>query len=264
MSRMQRDHAAVVARVARLQGALEDAGIVFDNAFRAFRHKGRVVRGLTPILKRTLWPRYNYKALNDRAARRFRQTDPALHRASDGRRRGTRVHSQVEVLTNSGPSEMKRSGQALHPYTKKLFLAMRKWGWRPVASEIPLVDPISGIATAADMVCSAPGGKLVLVETKTGYFGTWNRASRPMDGPLSGVLSDSPQSQALVQALLTKRMMELHGCVVDKAYVVRIHAEGVEPVEVHPELDRRKDLVAAFVAERSRSRRQTAQFRPRT
>ena len=248
-----RAHESVVQRVGKLRQALEDTGITFDSTFRAFRHRGRVIRGLTPVLKRTMWPRYKYKVVNDAKTRKFRKTDSTLRRSSDGRRRGSRVHLQLEVLTNRGVEDMKRSGQQLHPYTLKLLLAFKRWGWRPVTSELPVVDTETGVATAADIVCSDARGGLILVETKTGYYGTWERASGPMEGPLSGILSDSPRSQALVQLLATKRMIERHGCHVDRAYVVRVDEDGVTPESIFPDLDRRANVVAAFIDQRLRA-----------
>jgi hypothetical protein len=247
-----REHRAVVQRVAALQVALDKSGVEFDADVGAFRHNGRVVRGLTRVLKRTMWPRYKFAEANDAAARRFRKRDPALRRARDGRARGTRVHTQIETLTNAGGAgALKRRRERLHPYTAKLLLAFKAWGWTPIVSELPLVDAANRIGTAADLLCSAPGGRLILVETKTGYYGTWERASGQMEGPLRGVLSDSPRSQALLQLLMTKRMVQLHGTRVDAAYVVRVDHDGVTPEKAFAALERRADVVAAYVGERT-------------
>lgn len=250
-----REHRAVVRRVADLQVALDKCGVEFDAGVGAFRHNGRVVRGLTKVLKRTMWPRYKYAEANDAASRRFRKRDPMLRRARDGRARGSRVHMQIETLTNAGGAQaLKRRRERLHPYTAKLLLAFKAWGWTPIVAELPLVDADNRIGTAADLLCSAPGGRLVLVETKTGYYGTWERAAGQMEGPLNGVLSDSPRSQALLQLLMTKRMMRLHGTRVDAAYVVRVDHDGVTPERIFTTLERRADVVAAYVGECLRTR----------
>jgi hypothetical protein len=250
------NHRLVVHRVASLRTALDKAGVRFDDGVSAFRHEGRVVRGLTRVLKRVMWPRYKFDKANDAASRRFRKRDPLLHRASDGRARGSRVHMQIEAMTNTGGAQaLKRRRERIHPYTRKLLLAFKAWGWRPIVSELPLIDAANGIATAADLVCSAPGGRLVLVETKTGYYGTWERATGQMAGPLRGILSDSPRSQALLQLLMTKRMMQLHGARVDAAYVVRVDHDGVTPERIFASLDCRAEVVAAYVGEALRKKR---------
>lgn len=244
----RRAHESVVQRVSQLRQALEASNIMFDATSRSFRHRGRPIRGLTPVLKKTLWPNYDYEKVNTRESRKFRKVDTSLRRATDGKKRGTRVHLQLELLTNSGVKGMKRKGQKLHEYTRKLLLAFKKWGWCPITSELPLMDPDTGVATAADLICSGRGGELILVETKTGYYGTWERARGQMSGPLQCVLSDSPRSQALVQCLATKRMIESHGCRVDQAYVVRVDQDGVVPERVFAELEKRSDIIAQYVA----------------
>jgi len=243
------DHATVVKRVEHLQANLEECGIAFDSEARTFRHNGRTVPGLTTPLRRFMWPDYKFDVANKASSRRLRLRDPAIKRIGDGRARGTRVHKQIELLTNGGAAAMKRRGEKLQPYVAKLLLAFREWNWIPIASEVPLIDDENMIATAADLLCSAPGGRLVLVEIKTGYYGTWDRFCKQMRAPLAGVLSDSPRSQALVQLALTKRMIELRGTKVDAAYVIRADASGIAPESIIPKLHARTNLVAARVGE---------------
>ena len=248
------DHGLVTRRVRKLQANLDAFGIRFDDNACAFRHNGRVVPGLLPSLRTTLWPKYKYKKVNDSSTRHFRKRDVSLRRTSDGRARGTRVHEQLEAMTNCGGTDaLKRKHQKINPFTTKILLAFRRWNWRPVASEIPLIDPETGIATAADLVCSGPGGKLILVEIKNGYYGSWERGGGQMDGPLRGVLSDAPRSQALVQLLMTRRMMEKHGATVDAAYVVRADCDGITYEEAFPGLMRRAAAVSAYVGDRLRT-----------
>jgi len=250
------DHRAVQDRVQKLRDALGETGIAFDDRAHVFRHKGRVVPGLTKSLRTTLWPSYKYKKVNSAATRHFRKRDTSLRSTSAGRARGTRVHEQLEALTNFGGSgALQRKRQKIHPFAAKLLAAFARWGWRPVASEIALFDPTIGIATAADLVCSGPGGKLILVEVKNGYYGSWERGGQQMEGPLRGVLSDTPRAQALVQLLMTRRMMELHGARVDAAYVVRADCNGVTTEKAFADLDRRSPLVAAYIGQRLRELR---------
>lgn len=251
-ARRDQEHQAVVKRVAAAKEAVAAAGITFDG--RGFRVRGTRLPGLTKSLKQTLWSRYEYTP----PSAHFRRADSSIRRPSDGRARGTAVHRQLELMTNDGGAgALKKRHEVSQPFTRKILLAMKGWKWRPVTSELPLADVNAGFATAADMICSAPGrgGRLILVEVKNGYHGSWDSGKYPMEGPLRGLLSDSPRNQAHVQLLMTWHMLKQLGVRVDGAYVVRAHPNGVDPEAVFPELQSRAGLVAAHVGERIRALR---------
>lgn len=233
--------------------------IQFDEAVRTFRHRGRVVPGLLRPLKRALWPNYKYDKANDRSSRRFARADTSLRRPADGRKRGSRVHTQIETLTNYGTAAIKKrrgGGVAIDEYTRKFLLALKAYKLRPVVSELGLWAPELNLATKADLICLDERNRIVLVETKTGYYASWDRACGRMRGPTVKPLSDSPRNQALVQLLFTKRMMErTYGTRVDRAYVIRVDPDGVTPYKLPPDIEASGDALAAFVSEGQRQKK---------
>ena len=236
----------------RLEALLEHADrehITFDENSRAFRYRGRVVPGLLQPLKRALWPRYQYDGANDRASARFTPRDRTLRRPSDGRKRGSRVHKQIEHLTNYGTRALKRKRRGLDEYTKKILIALKIYKWRPVAAEVTLYDPTMKIATKADLLCIDDRGRLVLIENKTGYYASWRRACHEMSGPFSTPISDSPCNQSLMQLMFTKRMIENYGVRVDRAFTLRVDPDGVVPYPLSSDLEEDADVLAAHVAE---------------
>lgn len=229
--------------------------IQFDKRTRSFRYRGRVVPGLLNPLKRALWPTYDYKAANTRSSRRFTKKDPSIRRMSDGKKRGSLVHKQIEKLTNFGTTAIKKKGRALDEYTRKFLLAMSIWKLRPVISELSLYDSVTGAATKADLVCLDEHDRIVLIETKTGYYASWNRGCKLMRGPLCNPLSDSPCNQSLIQLLFTKKMMESYGTRVDRALVVKIDPDGVTPYPLPRDIERSAPALSAYVGESLRKRR---------
>ena len=158
-------------------------------------------------------------------------------------------------MTNGGGAgALKRRHEVSQPFTRKILLAMRGWHWQPLFSELPVADAGAPVATAADWLVRA-GGRLLLVELKNGYHGTWDLGRNSMQGPLEGLYSDSPRNQSHVQLLMTKSMLEGLGVKVDGAYIVRAHANGVTPEPLFPQLIRRQGVVVAHVRERLRRRR---------
>lgn len=236
-----------------------------ENAPSFFRHRGKRVPGLLAPLKRALWPRYDYDTANRGTARRFARRDPTLRRPADGAKRGTRVHLQLETLTNYGTSAVrKKVGRAgIDVYTKKFIAWLQHERLRPVVSELAVYDAALGIATSADLLCLDRCNRVVLIETKTGYYSSWHRSCVPMSGPrLSRPVSDSPCNQALMQLLFTKRMIEGYGTRVDRAAVVRVTPDGVEPEKLDPRVEVCGDLIAAHVIEsQQRQRRRRGRAR---
>jgi len=253
--------------LARLLAHPDRERIQFDPRSRCFRYDGRVVTGLLRPLKKCFWPSYSWKKANTDSVRKFCRRDRSLRNQRDGLRRGSRVHVQIELLTNEGieglirsQSHLNASRKRVHlePYTKKLLLALRRYKMRPMASEVCLYDNSLRIATKADLLCLDHQDRLVLIETKTGFLGSWNRASHPMQ-KMQG-LSDSPRNQALTQLLFTKNMIEhTYGVPVDRAFVMRIDEDGVTPEALPSDYTRRSSAFRALVREK-----QTQQQKQRT
>lgn len=231
----------------------KDVEFVDKGRYSFFRYRGRRVSGLLSPLRRSLWPRYDYEVANSRATKRFSRRDPSLRRRSDGAERGTRVHVDIETFTNYGKEAIKKRG--IDSYTLKFLLALHKWKLRPVVSELAVFDSTIGAATNADLLCLDRRNRVVLIETKTGYYASWDRACERMSGPLEDVLSDSPCSQALTQLMFTKRMVENYGTHVDSAFVVRVTPDGVYTEKLRAEIEERNDLAAAYVQQTRPTRR---------
>lgn len=254
------------ASLERLLAHPDRTRIQFDARSRCFRYEGRVVTGLLRPLKRSFWPQYSWKKANTDSVRKFCRRDPSLRHQRAGLQRGSRVHVQIELLTNEGVEGLvraqshrnaRRKKVEVEPYTMKLLLALRRYKMRPMASEVCLYDNSLRIATKADLLCIDDKDRLVLIETKTGFLGSWNRASRPMQ-KMQG-LSDSPRNQALTQLLFTKNMIEqTYGTTVDRAFVMRIDEDGVTPEALPSDFTRRSSTFRAVVREA-----QTRRERPR-
>jgi hypothetical protein len=247
--------------------ALKD--VQFDEELRTFRIRGRVVPGLLKPLKNALWPTYKYDAANDAASKRFARKDDSIRRPSDGRKRGSRVHLQIETLTNYGTARIKkRSGRAgtvlIDGYTRKILQALKAYALRPVMSELSLCDPELGVATKADLICLDARNRITLVEVKTGYYASWDRACGLMRGPTKKPLSDSPRNQALIQLLFTKRMIErTYGTRVDRAVVLRVDPDGVTPYTLPSDIEASGNALAAYVGEKLRAKRAKGKGRAR-
>ena len=242
----------------RLELLLEHADrkdITFDKNSTAFRYRGRVVPGLLQPLKRALWPSYQYDTANNRSSSRFAKRDRSLRRPSDGFRRGSRVHKQIELFTNFGAAAIKRKGRGLDEYTRKFLIALKAYKWRPIVSELSLYDPTINVATKADLLCLDQKDRVILVEAKTGYYASWQRACYRMSGPHSNPVSDSPCNQALMQLMFTKRMVEGYGVRVDRAYTVRVDPDGVFPQLLPQDLEDDVEALAAHVGEVERRRK---------
>ena len=206
-------------------------GVDFDKEARSFRNRngGGRPAGLIPKLKRAFWP--NYQCAGTTSHKRFRRKKKTdIRHPSEGMRRGSAVHDQLELLTNGGPGALRRKQEALHAYTRKAVAGMKVWKWRPRRAELTVFDRVLNIATRADMLATGAKGQLILLEFKTGYDNYFECGSGAMCGPLRQHISNSPKHQALLQLFFTRELIERnYGVRIDESYVVHIHCDGVTP-----------------------------------
>lgn len=206
-------------------------GVDFDKEARSFRNRNGGARpaGLVPKLKKAFWPDYRYTGTTSHKRFRHKKRTDIRH-PSEGMRRGSMVHKQLELLTNEGPGALRKRRKGLHAYTRKAVAGMKVWRWRPRRAELTLFDRVLNIATRADMLATGANGQLVLLEFKTGYDNYFECGSGAMRGPLQRHISNSPKHQALLQLFFTREMIERnYGVRVDESYVVHIHCDGVTP-----------------------------------
>ncbi len=156
---------------------------------------------------------------------------PAPTTAPGGRAGGKEFHEMCEAFMACDDAAL---GDQLAAESAKFarFLAYtRHKGYRPLASEYAICDPVLGYATAIDALFADPAERrVVAVELKTGYRGMFDISKRAVGAPLHRLFPNaSAKNRALAQVYLPS--MLLLDCVpagwtVD-AQVWQINDDGV-------------------------------------
>ena len=208
----------------------------------------RCVRGLVPALRRAFWPDYEYI----RPPVRGKPTGVRGKRA--GMIRGEVVHHQLELYVNArsegrdGISAVREHYDEVLPFTRKALLALEQWGIDPVIAEAVVYGEALDVATKADLIGIDRSGRLVLIEWKCGMDNHFERGAAAMKGPKIEAFSDCPKNQAFLQLLFTKALMEgTFDMPVTRAYVVRVHQEGVTSYQIPDALERERGMFLAHL-----------------
>jgi hypothetical protein len=212
----------------------------------------RSIRGLTKILKGAFYP--DYKPPSSRRKGKGKAPLPMpgrkilAERASDTRLRGLTLGTQVHMemcdwAQMKNVSSWKRKHPTPNAYTVAVIRALNALQLEPVAGEVAIFDESIPFATSIDMVCaSALGGKLVLVELKTGYEGYFSEGSGYMAKQPLTRYKNSPLNQAMLQCLMAAIVLErkygFSECV--SCMVLRVNVSGVECYQVPEFLIRRR------------------------
>lgn len=252
--------------------------------------KVKSIRGLTKILKGAFYPDYkppstrgrptNGRGRNNRNndIRRASGKQVLAERASDTRIRGltlgTQVHAEVcDWAQTQKVSSWKQKHPMPNAYTVAVIRALNALQLEPLAGEVAIFDESVPFATSIDLVCaSAEGGKLVLVELKTGYEGYFTEGNGHMTKQPLTRYKNSPLNQAMLQCLIAAIVLEkkygFSGCV--SCIVLRVNVSGVECYQIPDFLVRRrasiykslKDYVDSLKAQKSKKRMTSKYFGP--
>lgn len=214
---------------------------------------GDRLRGITKILERIFWPRYDF----DTAARGLPRAPPnpegatrGPRSARGGMRRGSKVDAEVCASVNSGVAPK-------HPYARRVLRALEVAGLRPMRAQVRVQDEEAGLFTGVDLLCKR-GNRFVIVEIKCGFSrpGIYDSSCGMMLGCLSD-LTDCPKNQHAAQTAVTLHLFRktYPDEPSPEAVVLRVSDDGVY---LHPVptaiLRRAPTIVAAVSAARARVR----------
>lgn len=161
-----------------------------------------------------------------------------------GRRRGIAVDAQLTRIVNNdeggrrlgagGGGRRRDSATRIAPYklTRMTRSALAELNLRPVVAQRAVVDPLYGVATAADVLALDRKNRLVVVELKCGFEGNKHisakRGGEPLkfQHPLTGVV-DCAYHRHISQLAVTRELL-----VREKETVRALFEVGVDPNDV--------------------------------
>ena len=209
----------------------------FDEERDCYFVDGTAFAGLLRTLKRVCFPDYNYKqSLADCPQ------DPSMHRAtgltrpSQGRRRGSIVHKQLQTLVNSGDENALfdargRRGKAPHRLVDKILRALSFKGLIPIVAEFGDFYEELRMASQIDLICYSPKKRNVsLIELKVGGDNYFDCSNKPLkEPPLLRTQPNSPLTQAYLQLLFYRKMFTDHypHVPLGSCYVFQARNDGV-------------------------------------
>ena len=235
------------------------------------------IRGIHKLLSTHLWLNYDHRevmrmARPTRPRRKSAVGKPWSQRHKymttnrggrrkelKGQARGSKVHEELCAYARGfhiDRSEFKRKFPNPHRYTRKVMVALEKWGFTPYYGEMNIYDEYVGYATAIDMVCTDKKGDVVLVEIKTGYNGCFQQGTRRMDGPLGTFLSNAPVNQALIQVLLMENTVrEKYNIRSVSGVVIHVDDSGVKMWTAKGRLLSQSRFIYRWLAIKERNRK---------
>jgi len=194
--------------------------------------------GITEALRLAFYPMYDHRGAKREglygsqlalAKQPFRR-DPKREcrykkRKTKGMELGRKIDGQLRRMINGEGLPVKRP----EPIARDMFDAQLKWGWIPLASQLPCVMPAIRYGTLIDEMALDRDGGFVLVENKVGFLDYMHLSRGKMHGPLSQI-SDCPLNQHFIQLAFMKMMLErIHKIPLASCWVVQGTASGVTP-----------------------------------
>jgi len=159
---------------------------------------------------------------------------------------GKTVHQELcDWARTPREDEWRRRHPAPNMYTVKVIRALNMLRIEPLYGECPIFANW-GIATGIDMVGASAkyGGRLVLIEIKTGYEGYFNRGSGTMTRTPLKRVSNSPLNQAFLQCLTARAILDNeYGIRGTIGIVIRVHSRGVNVHTIPDEFIRRQNAI---------------------
>lgn len=181
-------------------------------------------RGLTRTLRSLFYPHYDMRRAMRRAGSRPGRDDRLRRRDQTAAMRlGMTVDRDVGKMVAG------RQTSRTNRLARYIMKAQEIWGWKPLASQVPIAMPSARILTLVDQISVDEDGGLVLLENKTGYRDYLNLACGPMEPPMQSV-DDSPINQHHLQLMVERAMLRrVHGVHVAASYVLQVTQDGVFP-----------------------------------
>jgi hypothetical protein len=182
-ARTARRPATVLTRFnAARSSALQSRGLPYFSGY-SFRHRNRVLRGITEALRARFWPDYSLPAGDSHGA---------------GRRGGTAVHNDLAACTVE-PGRAPRLAM-----TRQVLSLLQQVNWTVVQAEVPVA--YGGFGTAADLLVRDSAGRRRIVEIKTGmdhaFTGHRLRQDHRLAAPLEAYASH-PLHHTYLQCITT-------------------------------------------------------------
>lgn len=212
---------------AKKKAALRDGRPYFEPAHENYCLRGQALVGAARWLKEVAFPHYHWAGAMADAPRRSPDA-PAPTPGRSGASRGTVVDEQ---LTYWGLDVHHRLPTRMHVWTRRIIIALRNWGYRPVTAQCVVTH--RGLGTAIDLVLQNVEGKLVFVEVKTGYSRIWETARDKLREPLQH-LPNCPLIHSVLQLALGvymyKAQYPAHGSGprgFGEAFVLRVNESEV-------------------------------------
>ena len=239
------------------------------SAYYRISKNGKDIRlsGLLPVLKTCFWPNTNINTIMSKKRKKDTNNDdnnktqykkyrlnngsyvtiktPVINKSSSdhgrgkhfGLIRGTKIHEQLnDYILFDKPNFLKKHIN-IHPWTKKIFGFIKSKGWCPLVGEFNLYDPALNMGTSVDIVfVSMDTGHLILLEIKTGYNGYFEENDGCyMEGPLNGVLENSPINWAILQIVFSTILVVMYHKIeltYIEAWVLRIDTNDIQKIKI--------------------------------
>lgn len=189
----------------------------FDYKRKCWRVNGKILKGAHNILERWYW-----QATGGRSpplqptTRTAQQTNkpPAKRwksKAHTGLENGKRIGRDLAKFVKSGkiPSSTSSASRHLHRHSRRFLAAIKQWGYRVYAVEMPVAHIAAGVGTGVDVVLQhVHTGRWKACELKCGFVGVWEVPSGArLPFSIKGGLPDTHRNRAMVQLLLTHSLL---------------------------------------------------------
>lgn len=223
--------------------------------------KYQILTGLLPRLRKTFFPDINIfnllkqpkatascgitkKKHKGKKGKRVKAKKPKVSKGWHyGRIRGTVVHQEIEDFIFFDSKNFSKKHPTIHVYTQRILrFVLEEMGWSLLRSEFNIFDEALGLGTSIDIIAVTKDGKLVLIEVKCGYAGTFDNDDGFMLGALHK-LTNSPRQQANLQIITSALLIVKHHAIpLDDLllYVIRVDDDDLHYYKINNEYVQKK------------------------
>lgn len=215
-----------------------------------------ILTGLLPKLRKTFYPDINIfnllkkptsgvtkKKRRKKGEKKVKKVPKVSKGWHYGRIRGTIVHQEIEDFIFFDSKNFRKKHPSIHVYTERILrFILETQKWRLLRSEFNIYDEALGLGTSIDILAVTNEGKLVLIEVKCGYTGTFDNNDGHMLGPLHK-LTNSPHQQANLQIITSALLVVRHHNVpLDNLllYVIRVDDDDLHYYKINNDYVQKK------------------------
>lgn len=241
----------------------------FDHRRKCWRLNGQILKGAHNVLEQWYWSRTGKKAPPLSAPSRQPTSStrkPKKGRQHSGLENGKRIGRDLAKFLKSGkvPAATSSTSRYLHRYSLRFITAIKKWGYKIHAVEMPVAHTEAGVGTGVDVVLqNTATGKWKACELKCGFKNTWDVSSGAyLPFPTTPLLPDTHHNRATVQAILTHLLLveTLHSGALkqcqftnplnwEEPCVVVVNDDATVPYTINMSLQRNR-LIAKDIQQR--------------